>query len=504
MAAEGKVYLVGGGPGALRYLTLRAVELIEQADAILYDRLIPAEALALAKPQAELIYVGKDGMRGEAVLPQRQIEERLIELARAGKRVVRLKGGDPLIFGRGGEEASRLAQAGVPFEIVPGLSAALAAAAEAAIPLTYRGLASAVALVTAHEDPEKGEGSLDFAALARFPGTLVLYMGVGRLAAVCRRLIEAGRERHEPAAIVERAGDPRLRVVRAPLGDLPQRAQEAGISPPALTIVGAVAGLQLESQPRHAGPLAGVTVTVTRAQPQAGQLAKRLAQLGAATVEAPAIRIVPLPAEPLDPAPYALICLTSPNGVEPFVERLLAGGRDLRSLAGKTVAAIGPGTAAALASRGIRADLVPRRFVAEGLLEALAETELGRSLRGRRALVARAAQARDTLPNGLAELGAEVDVIPLYETVAQPLPPPLAERALAADYITFTAASTVRSFLAALPDGAAPLKRADRPKLVSIGPQTSAELRRHGLEPDLEAARHDLDGLVETILSHHR
>lgn len=499
--AEGKVYLVGGGPGAYQYLTLRAVELLERADAILYDRLIPAQALALARPEAELIYVGKDGLRGEVALPQREIEERMIALARSGKEVVRFKGGDPLVFGRGGEEAQRLAQAGIPFEIVPGVTAALAAAAEVAIPLTYRGLASGVALLTAHEDPEKEGQGLDFAALATFPGTLVLYMGVGRLGAVTAALIEAGRPPGEPAAVVERAGHPRVRVVRSTLAEVATAAQEVGIRPPALTVIGQVAGLELPAARRQDGPLSGVTVTVTRAQPQAGQLTERLQRLGAAVVEAPVIRIVPLPAQPLDPAPYALICLTSANGVAPFLERLLASGGDLRDLAGKVVAAIGPGTAAALESRGIKADLVPKRFVAEGLLEALDESGLAERLAGKRALVARAREARETLPAGLAARGLTVDVVPLYETLPQPLPPPLLEQALSADYITFTAASTVRSFLAALPDHGAGLREQTTAKLVSIGPQTSAELRRHGLEADLEASRHDLEGLLSALLS---
>ena len=290
-----------------------------------------------------------------------------------------------------------------------------------------------------------------------------------------------------------------MRVVRAPLGELADAAAAAGIRPPALTVVGAVASLALA--PPALGPLAGVTVTVTRAQPQAAELASRLRRLGAAVVEAPTIRIEKLPAAPLDPRPYDLICLTSPNGVEPFFERLAAASLDARSLAGKTVAAIGPGTAKALAGRGVVADLVGERFVAEGLLEAL-DKAAGR-IAGRRALVARAQEARDVLPKGLQERGYAVDVLPLYRTKSEPLPPPLLAKALAADYITFTAASTVRSFLSALPEGGKGLREQSAAKVVSIGPQTSAALREGGVEPDREADRHDLEGLIAAILADH-
>ncbi|HEX4110385.1 MAG TPA: uroporphyrinogen-III C-methyltransferase [Solirubrobacteraceae bacterium] len=484
----GRVALIGAGPGDPGLLTARALELIASADVILYDRLIPAAALQSARPHAELRFVGKEG--GGASVPQEQTEELMLERARAGKTVVRLKGGDPFVFGRGGEEAQRLKAAGIAFEIVPGITAGVAAPAYAGIPVTHREHASAVALVTGHEDPTKPETVLDYAGLAGFPGTLVFYMGVGRLGQIAQALIDAGRDPREPAAVVERGTLPGQRTVVGTLADIADRAAEAQVEPPSITLVGAVASLAEELAWRHPGPLAGRRVAVTRARAQSSGLADRLAALGAEVIQAPAIRIEPLrPAiPPLDGVD--LVCLTSPNGAQLLIEGLLADGRDTRALAGATVAAIGPGTARALAEHGIRADIVPERFVAEGLVEALAATPVSR------ALIARALQARDVLPAALRERGAQVQDLALYRTVAEPLAPETLASALNADWLTFTSSSTVR-FLAQSAGG--PLR--PRARVVSIGPATSATLREHGLEPDVEAARHDIDGLVEALLA---
>ena len=487
--SAGRVYLVGAGPGDPGLLTARALELLARADVVLHDRLIPAEALSGVRPAAQLVYVGKEP--GATSVPQEEIGARLVSEARAGRTVVRLKGGDPFVFGRGGEEAQALRAAGVDYEVVPGVTAGLAAPAYAGIPVTHRERSSAVALVTAHEDPDKEESALDWAALAAFPGTLVLYMGVGRLAAVAERLIAGGRAADEPAAVVERGTLPGQRVVSAPLGELARRVEEAGVRPPAVTVIGAVTALRDELAWRERRPLHGVRVAVTRARAQASELARRFQDLGAEVVEAPAIRIVPLPGDAPDLEPYDLLCLTSPNGVRLLFERLAAAGRDARALAGLTVAAIGPGTAAALADHGVRADVVPERSVAEGLLEALADTPV------RRALVARAREARDVLPDGLRDRGAEVDVLDLYETVADALSDEERAALRDADYVTFTSSSTVRFFL----DQAEPPARA---RLASIGPITSATLREHGLDPHVEAARHDLDGLVEAVAADFR
>jgi uroporphyrinogen III methyltransferase / synthase len=489
---SGRVYLVGAGPGEPGLLTARALTLISSADVILHDRLIPAAALDGARADAELLFVGKEG--GGASVPQEETEALMVERARAGKEVVRLKGGDPFVFGRGGEEALALRAAGIPFEIVPGVTAGLAASAYAGIPVTHRGLASAVALVTGHEDPDKDENAIDWQALARFPGTLVFYMGLRRLRQICDSLIAAGRSPEEPAAVIEAGTLPAQRTVTGTLQTVPEVAHRQGFRAPAITVVGPVAALAEQLSWVRPQPLAGLTVAVTRARAQASGLARALEASGARVVQAPVIRVSPLPGPPLDPSPYDLICLTSPNGVSALFERLAAGGRDARALAGARVAAIGPGTAQELAARGIVADIVPERFVAEALVEALASVPVTR------ALVARAREAREVLPEALRERGADVDVLELYETVAEPLSEQALETALGADYITFTSSSTVTYFLQAASsrDGAGALSPATR--IVSIGPVTSQTLREHGLKPHVEATRHDIDGVLEALL----
>jgi uroporphyrinogen III methyltransferase / synthase len=482
------VYLVGAGPGDPGLMSARALELIAAADVIVYDRLIPSGALDGARAGAELIYAGKEG--GGPSMPQSEIDRLLVSHGGAGALVVRLKGGDPFVFGRGGEEAEALRAAGVPFEVVPGVTAGVAAPAYAGIPVTHRGVASAVAFVTGHEDPSKPAGaSLDWGALAAFPGTLVFYMGVRQLESIAQQLVTAGRSAAEPAAVVERGtlGDQRL--VTGTLETIAGVAASEGVRAPALIVVGEVVALGERLTWFSAQrPLAGLSVAVTRARAQASGLAARLRGLGAEVIEAPAIRIVPLDGPAPELSGYDLVCLTSPNGVEVLFSRLAAGGLDARALAGARVAAIGPGTARALAERGVIADVVPERFVAEGLLEALADVPVSR------ALVARAASARDVLVDGLRARGTEVDVVALYETVASPLSEAELSAVRSADYVTFTSSSTVRFFLESA--GATDL----RARLVSIGPVTTATLREHGLAPDVEAARHDIEGLIDALI----
>jgi uroporphyrinogen III methyltransferase / synthase len=498
---SGIVHLVGAGPGDPGLLTARALELIAQADVILHDRLIPAGALDGARDDAELIYVGKEG--GGPSMPQAEIDRLLVEHGSTGKRVVRLKGGDPFVFGRGGEEALVLRAAGIRFEVVPGVTAGVAAPAYAGIPVTHRDRASAVALITGHEDPDKPESAIDWPALAAFPGTLVFYMGIKQLSRIAEQLIAGGRSADEPAAVVERGTLPGQRTVGATLSTIAARAEDEGIRPPSITLVGPVAGLREEGLRWFEDrPLAGCSVAVTRARAQASGLAARLRALGAEVVETPAIRVVPLEPElpaPLTAAaraapPYDLVCLTSPNGVRCLFARLAAASLDARVLHGARVAAIGPGTARALHEHGVIADVVPKRFVAESLVEALADVPV------RRALVARARVARDVLPDALRERGAAVDVLDLYETVAEPLPDDALAAARAADYVTFTSSSTVRFFLdAGGGDRSAAIGAATR--IVSIGPVTSATLREHGLEPHVEAEQHDVDGLVAALVA---
>lgn len=505
-ARAGVVYLVGAGPGDPGLMTARSLALIAGAETIFYDRLIPPGALDGAREDADLVYVGKQP--GVPSVPQEEIGERMIEAARAGRSVVRLKGGDPFVFGRGGEEGEALREAGIEFEVVPGVTAGVAATAYAGIPVTHRDDASAVAFVTGHEDPAKGESALDWAALAAFPGTLVFYMGVKRLAENAAALIDAGRDAAEPAAAIERGTWPGQRTVEATLGTIADAVEREKIGAPALIVVGPVAARRAELAWLERRPLHGRTVVVTRARAQASGLAATLRELGAEVVELPAIRIEPL----LETAEvrravasirdYSLVCLTSPNGANLLFDALAAeddaedsngtAALDARALAGATVAAIGPGTARALAERGIVADVVPERFVAEALVEALAGVEV----EGKRVLIARAAEARDVLPDALRERGAEVDVVALYETVREQPDAAAVEAAGGADYVTFTSSSTVTNLTEVLgerfPSGA---------RIVSIGPVTSDTARTAGLRVDVEAERHDVDGLLAALLA---
>jgi uroporphyrinogen III methyltransferase / synthase len=487
------VYLVGAGPGDPGLLTARALELIAAADVIVHDRLIPETALDGARDEVQLLYAGKEG--GGPSVSQDEIGRLLVEHGAAGRSVVRLKGGDPFVFGRGGEEAELLRDAGVPFEVVPGVTAGVAAPAYAGIPVTHRDAASAVAFVTGHEDPAKfgaggTESTLDWPALAAFPGTLIVYMGVRTLESISRALIAGGRSESQPAAIVERGTLPRQRVVVATLETIASVAAREGIRAPAISVFGEVAALHERLDWLGTRPLADTTVAVTRARAQSSGLARRLRELGAVVIEAPAIRIAPLDGPAPELGGYDLVCLTSPNGVRLLFERLRAAGRDARALAGITVAAIGPGTARALEHHGVLADVVPERFVAEGLVEALAGTPMTR------ALIARAAVARDVLPEALRERGAEVDVLDLYETVAEPLSVRQRAAVAAADYVTFTSSSTVQFFFSQAGERAA-----ERARLVSIGPVTSDALRARGRDPDVEAVRHDIDGLIDALVA---
>jgi uroporphyrinogen III methyltransferase/synthase len=513
-ARTGVVYLVGAGPGDRGLMTVRSLELIGSADAIYYDRLIPPGALDGAREGAELVYVGK--APGKPSVPQEEIGERLIAAARAGKSVVRLKGGDPFVFGRGGEEGEALREAGVEFEVVPGITAGVAATAYAGIPVTHRDDASAVAFVTGHEDPEKEESGLDWEALARFPGTLVFYMGVKRLVDNAAALIEGGRDADEPAAAVERGTMDGQRTVVATLGTLAEAVEREAVKAPALIVVGPVVERREALAWLERRPLFGKRVVVTRARAQASGLAKRLRGLGAEVVELPAIRIEPrIESDEVRKAverigDYALIVLTSPNGVRLLFEAMRAAGLDARALVspkkqqveeaesgaaantGTTVAAIGPGTARALAKCGIDADIVPERFVAESLVESLSEVDVT----GKRVLVARAAEARDVIPEHLGGRGAEVDVVALYETVREEPNAEAVEAAQSADYVTFTSSSTVHNLTDALGD-----RFPSAARVVSIGPVTSDATREAGLEVHAEAERHDVDGLIAALLA---
>ena len=477
------VYLVGAGPGDPGLLTMRGAEVLRRADVVVHDRLSAAELLDLAPAAAERIDVGK--APGRARVSQEGINRLLVEHGTAGREVVRLKGGDPTVFARGGEEAQALAAAGVPFEIVPGVTSAIAVPAYAGIPVTQRFSSTSFTVVTGHEDPTVGsEGSVDWDAVARVGGTIVVLMGVGRIRRICERLVAGGRSPDTPAAAVTWGTRPEQRTIRATLGTLP----DADLEPPATIVIGAVAALDL-SWFEHR-PLFGKRVVVTRARAQSSSLLARLRELGADAVEVPAIRIE----EPADGgaaladaaarlADHDWVVVTSPNGAR----RLLAACRDARAFGTARVAAIGPGTADALAVGNVVADLVPERFVAEGLLEVFPDGP-------GRVLLARAAEARDVLPDGLRAKGWEVEVVEAYRTVLGE--PTADERAAvaAADAVTFTSSSTVRNFLAVC-DVVPPV-------VACIGPITAATARELGLTVDVEADVHTVDGLLTALTTH--
>ena len=499
------IYLVGSGPGDPGLFTVKGVRCMERADAVVYDRLAPEALLSHAKPGAERIYVGKRPGDDQA-MKQEQINRVLVELGRAGKTVVRLKGGDPYIFGRGGEEALELTGAGIPFEVVPGVTSGVAAPAYAGIPVTHRNVSTSVAFITGHEDPSKGRPDVDWKGIANGADTLVLYMGVGRLREISSELLAAGRDPETPVAVVRWGTLPEQKTVTGTLEDIAERVAEAKLKPPAITVVGGVVDL------REAGlgwyerrPLFGRRVLVTRARAQAGELSAELEGLGAEVREFPTIEVKP-PEDftPLDGAILSLdyfdwLVFTSVNGVGAFVDRLRHHDLDLRAVPRRAkVAAIGPATAGALQAVGLRVDVVPAEYRAESLIEAIGDG----SLAGKRVLIPRAKVAREVLPERLREAGAEVVVPPAYETVPSSEGKEAIARDLAADEIdcvTFTASSTVENFAGAFgAEESARLLAGAR--VVCIGPITADTARGFGLRVDAEAREYTIPGLVEAVV----
>lgn len=480
------VHLVGAGPGDPGLLTRRGAELLARADVVVHDRLGTADLLDLVRPDAELISAGK--APGKVDLTQDQINAVLVEKGLAGLEVVRLKGGDPYVFGRGGEEAEALAAAGIPFEVVPGITSAIGAPSYAGIPVTHRGLSTHFTVVTGNEDPDKGRTDVDWEALAKVGGTIVILMGAARIGGIAERLMRGGLAPETPVAAVRNGTRPDQATVRATLGTV----AGAGIAAPSAVVVGAVAGLDLGWFERR--PLFGRTVVVTRAREQVSDLRARLTALGASVVELPAIAVEPMPVAVPDLSGFGWLVFTSVNGVDGFFDRGLAPAElDARALAGLRVAAIGPGTAGALARHGITVDLVPERFVAESLLAAFPDP----AGPGERVLLARAEQARDVLPEGLAERGYAVEILPVYRTVtAAPDPDALTlVRGGGIDAVTFTSSSTVRNFV----DLVGPLD--PPPPVVSIGPVTSATAVDLGLPVSREADEHTIDGVVDALVA---
>jgi len=502
----GIVYLVGAGPGDPGLLTLRGAELLALADFVIYDHLAAPELLRHS-PTAELIYVGKKA--AQHAMPQEGINALLVEKGRAGKKVVRLKGGDPFVFGRGGEECEALAAAGIPFEVVPGITAAVAAAAYAGIPVTHRDFNSSITLITGHEKEEENpsqsaETDIDWTAMARLP-CVAFYMGVKSLPRICRKLIEAGKSSDTPAASIQWGTTPRQRTVVGTLGNLPEKVAEAKLTPPAITIVGKVVSMRPTLNWFEKRPLFGQTIVVTRTRQQSSELSGKLAALGAGVIEAPTIELSP-PADmrSVDNAiatagDYDWIIFTSANGVAFTKQRLWEMGKDVRLLGNAKIAAIGDATAKAVKEDLCRqVDLCPDRFVAEALADALAERK---EIAGKRFLLLRADIARTVLKDRLnAGRAAKVDDIAIYETRrAAELPPGLTEAidAKRVTWITFTSSSTAKNFCDLL--GPDYRRRLSQIRLASIGPITSQTLRELGLTPNVEAETFNIPGLVEAI-----
>lgn len=501
--SKGRVYLVGAGPGDPGLLTLRGKELLERAEVVIYDYLANEEFLNFAPPTAERIYVGKRG--GAHTMSQEEINDLLVQKGR-DHIVVRLKGGDPFVFGRGGEEAQVLVGAGIPFEIVPGVTAAIAVPAYAGIPLSHRDHAASMAFITGHEREDQADSKIAWDKLATGVGTLVFFMGVKNLPEICRNLMAHGRRAETPVAVIRWGTTAEQRTLTGTLTDIAEKVAKAGLKPPAITIVGEVVRLRGELNWFEQRPLFGRRIVVTRAREQASEFKTILAELGAQCIEFPTIAIEPPPSwEPLDAAigrlsSYDWIIFTSVNGVRLFMQRLRLRGRDVRELHGLRLAAIGPKTAEALEQMGLCPDLVPSEYRAEAILDGL----FGEELKGRRFLLPRALVARDVLPETLRQWGAEIDVIPAYQTV---LPREKTSemiewlRSGGIDCLTFTSSSTVSNFFSLFEkDAILPLLRGVC--VACIGPITAKTAQEHGLEVDVMPSDYTIAGLVGAIRAH--
>ena len=496
MSTPGICYLVGAGPGDPGLITVRGRECVEMADVLVYDALSSPEILRWARKDCEKINVGKRAK--DHTLSQDGINALILEKTRAGKKVVRLKGGDPMIFGRGGEEAAELAEAGVAFEIVPGISSTIGGPAYAGIPVTHRDHCSQLTIFTGHEDPTKEESSIDYAHLARTPGTKVFVMGMARLREIAASLVAGGADPATPIALTRWATTGSQKTITGSLADIADSAERADFGSPAVAVVGDVVREREKINWFEKRPLFGKRIVVTRTREQAGGLSRELSSLGADVVELPTIRIE-LPddrqgfAEGVTHAhEYDWLVFSSPNGVERFFDAFFATYEDARSLGNPRIAVIGNGTAQKVREYRFAVDLVPEKFVAEGLVEAFANE----SIENLTVLWVRAEEARDVIYEGLTALGGIVDECIAYKTVPETGDPTGAAARMAeqgADLMTFTSASTVDNFFKlALP-------WPENCAAGSIGPVTSEALRKHGVEPAFEAKQHDIPGLVAAI-----
>lgn len=499
---RGKVYLVGAGPGSPGLITVKGLDCLKSADVVIYDQLIDKVLLDSAPPGAERIYAGKSSRRH--ALEQDEINRLLVEKAREGKVVVRLKGGDPFVLGRGGEEAEALAQNRIPFEVVPGVSSAIAVLAYAGIPITHREMASSFAVITGHEADSKTGSGIAWDKLATGTDTLVFLMGVANLPHIVNRLIEYGKAPSTPIALIKNGTLPSQQTVVGTLADITDKVAESKLSPPAVIVVGEVVKLRDRLRWFDNLPLFGKRILVTRARHQASGLSRLLAERGAVPVELPVIDIQPVSdTEELDEAllhleKYHWVLFTSANGVEAFFRRLYALNLDARWLRGIKVGAIGPATAEALKQHGLRPDYLPQNYTTDGLVAGLKPQHI----KGCRFLLPRADIAGKELAQGIAELGAEVHEVTTYRTVPPRDTASDARKMLASgeiDIVTFTSSSTVTNLLAVLGGERQTLQKA---KIACIGPQTGVTAARAGLRVDIVAQEHTIPGLVEAMEQH--
>jgi len=503
----GTVYLVGAGPGDPGLITVKGLEKIRSADVLVYDYLAGSAIIAEARPEAELLYVGKKGK--DHTLEQVDINELLVRKSREGKTVVRLKGGDPYVFGRGGEEAEELFAAGIPFEVVPGVTSAVAAPAYAGIPVTHRDHASMVTFITGHENPEKEESAIDWDVLSRNPGTLVFLMGVKNLPNISESLISHGKPPTTPAALVRWGTLPEQVSLISTLSEIPLEAERRGIQAPAVLVVGTSVTLHDTLGWFEKKPLFGKRILITRGSEQSRKMVQAISTCGGEAVIFPTIKFVPpTDYEPLDSAirnisAYDWIVFTSVNGVEKFFQRFFEISDDIRSLAGPRIGAIGPVTAESIRKHRLRVDLLAKEFIAEGVLDMLPEEEV----RGKRFLIPRAEKAREALPDGLRNMGGLVDVVTVYRTVLPEdsdvarIKSMLAEKKVHA--ATFTSSSTVSHFIEMM--GNEDLSTLLNGTLIaSIGPITSATLTEKGLPVHVEAREYTIPGLVSALVEFYQ
>jgi uroporphyrinogen III methyltransferase/synthase len=503
--AKGKVYLIGAGPGDPGLITVKGLECVRKADVIIYDYLANERLLDQRRPDAELIYVGKQG--GRHTLPQDEINSLIVQKASEGKLVARLKGGDPFIFGRGGEEAEECADKGISFEVVPGVTAATAVPTYAGIPLTHRGHTASVAFVTGHEDPDKAASNLHWKELATGIGTLVFFMGMKNLPNIVDHLVSGGRSADTPVAAIQWGTRTDQRVVSGTLRNIVDRVQAAKLGPPAIIVVGEVVSLRQKLNWFESKPLFGKRVVVTRSRDQASIFAEQLIDRGASVIELPSIDVVaPASWEELDAALEALesyhwLIFTSANAVKFFFRRLRERGGDVRSLKGVRICAVGPKTAEALEEYSLRADLIPEEFKAEGVLAALGGVEV----RGRRFLVPRAKVAREVIPDRLRDLGADVTVATAYENVmprsdVDRVRKLFREKKISA--VTFTSSSTVNNFVEMV--GKSEYKSLMSGVAVAcIGPVTARTAQEYGMAVDIMPKDYTIPALVEAMVGYY-